>query len=167
MRISDDRGYLFRFKAGRGPNRRSKLAIIVRPGISDGHVAALDVAPFAQAFGMPQPGRRPPQACWVGHHQHHRCCVRAAHGDAAASPSSGMKSPPSDVDCHATPSRPEVVCMQYKRRYHALTRERTMFLRCGSLEPTMSLLGRCCRKISFYGRFGFKFAAAVGRSLMH
>jgi hypothetical protein len=31
----------------------------------------------------------------------------------------------------------------------------------------MSEEGRCCRKISFYGRFGFKFAAAVGRSLMH
>jgi hypothetical protein len=167
MRISDDRGYLFRFKAGRGPNRRSKLAIIVRPGISDGHVAALDVAPFAQAFGMPQPGRRPPQACWVGHHQHHRllCARRARRCRRVAQQRNEI--PPSDVDCHATPSRPEVVCMQYKRRYHALTRERTMFLRCGSLEPTMSLLGRCCRKISFYGRFGFKFAAAVGRSLMH
>src|SRR5437588_10035862 len=28
----------------------------------------------------------------------------------------------------------------------------------------MSETGRCCRKISFYGCFGFKFAAAVGRS---
>jgi hypothetical protein len=31
----------------------------------------------------------------------------------------------------------------------------------------MTEFDRCCRKISFYGRFGFKFAAAVGRSLMH
>jgi hypothetical protein len=34
-------------------------------------------------------------------------------------------------------------------------------------DGVMSAFDRCCRKISFYGRFGFKFAAAVGRSLMH
>ena len=47
---------------------------------------------------------------------------------------------PSDVDCHAT-LQPEVVCMQQRRRYHALAKERTMLLRCESLEPPMSQMG--------------------------
>ena len=45
---------------------------------------------------------------------------------------------PSDVDCHAT-LPPEVVYMQ--GRYHALAKERTMLLRCESLEPPMSQMG--------------------------
>src|SRR5215510_6781133 len=37
---------------------------------------------------------------------------------------------------------PEVVCTQYKGQYHALAKERTMLLRCKSLEPPMSQLGQ-------------------------
>ena len=32
------------------------------------------------------------------------------------------------------------VCMQYAERYHALAKERTMLLRCDSLEPPMHVL---------------------------
>ena len=48
---------------------------------------------------------------------------------------------PSDVDCHATPPAGGRV-HAIEGRYHALAKERTMLLRCESLEPPMSQLGR-------------------------
>src|SRR4029077_7848146 len=49
---------------------------------------------------------------------------------------------PSDVDCHATPPAGGRVHANRGGRYHALAKERTMLLRCESLEPSMSRLGQ-------------------------
>ena len=47
---------------------------------------------------------------------------------------------PCNVDCHVTLPR-GVVSMQLEGRYHALAKERTILLRCESLEPPMSQMG--------------------------
>src|SRR5438132_7861708 len=57
---------------------------------------------------------------------------------------------PCNVDCHVTLPR-GVVSMQLEGRYHALAKERTILLRCESLEPPMSQSGHERRKRSGRG----------------
>src|SRR5262245_34677389 len=95
MRVSDDRGYCFDFGAGWGPVQRSNLVILVRLGIFDDHVAALDVAVSLKRLrnaatrstrASDMLGCKYPTTGTAG------CCARAARGHAAVSPSSVMKS---------------------------------------------------------------------------
>src|SRR4029434_1715087 len=56
---------------------------------------------------------------------------------------------PSDVDCHATPPAGGRVHANRGGRYHALAKERTMFLRCESLSrPCLSRVKLCRLEIS-------------------
>jgi hypothetical protein len=70
------------------------------------------------------------------------CCAPAANGHAAAAPPSvNMNSRRRMWIGHATPpAGGRVHAME--GRYHALAKERTMLLRCESLEPPMSLAGQ-------------------------
>ena len=73
------------------------------------------------------------------------CCPRAASGHVSSRAAQcEYEFSPSDVDCHATPPAGGRV-HAIEGRYHALTKERTMLLRCESLEPPMSQLGQSRR----------------------
>ena len=76
-----------------GRQFRHPTTFIVRPGVFDGHVAALDVARFAQAFAecrhkigtrLRRAGWKYPTTAIAG------CCARATSGHAAAAPPSSV-----------------------------------------------------------------------------
>src|SRR5262245_10449413 len=79
------------------------------------------------------------------------CCERAASGHAAAAPPSVNMNSRRRMWIAMRPLPLEVVCMQWRGRYHGLAKERIMLLRCESLEPPMSQLGHV-RQIDGPGR---------------
>src|SRR5262245_57219118 len=143
----DDRGRLFRCKHRRSrrdndidlqPNKFGgdlcvSLIAPFRPAIFDFNSVAVDPAKFTEPLckrGHPvAPSRRRGSTqesdSWQltkllpARHQRPRS-GRTAQCENEFSPS--------DVDCHAT-LRPEIVCTQWRGRYHALATERTMLWR--------------------------------------
>ncbi len=125
---------------------RQSVVLVLRPAILDHDILALDVTGFTNA--LPECGQkdctigRRPRAAEEPDHRHRRLLrARRKRPRGRRAAQCEYEFSPSDVDCHATPPAGGRVHANRGGRYHALAKERTMLLRCESLEPPMSQLG--------------------------